>query len=65
VSDAVNYQLTQILGDRFIRLQTSLSSASDDMDDISSENLENLKHEANKLITTYQKTIDEICTMLV
>ncbi len=50
VCDAVNYQLRQILGNKYVRLQTSLSIASDDMDDATQGNIENLKTEVQKLI---------------
>ena len=50
VSDAANYQLKQILGSNYFRLQTSLSVASEDMDNATKGNIENLKSEAKKLI---------------
>jgi len=43
VSDAVNYQMWQILGDNFIRLQTTLTIASDDMDNATNGNIQCLK----------------------
>ena len=50
VSDAANYQMKQLLGDNYIRLQTSLSIASDDMDNATKGNINLLTQEAKKLI---------------
>ena len=50
VSDTVDYQLAQILGDRYHRFQTKLESASDEMDDASDQNVQNLKLEGEALI---------------
>lgn len=63
-SDVVDYQMKQILGDSFVRLQTSLVVASDDMDNATKGNIENLKSEAQKLIKTHKKQIDGICKVL-
>ena len=60
VSDAVNYQLCQILGDKYIRFQTSLSIASDDMDDVTVGNIENLTSESQKLIRTHKEQITKV-----
>jgi len=65
VSDAANYQMKHILGDSFVRLQTSLSEASDDMDDATNGNIVNLKSEAKRLIRTNKKKIDLICDVLM
>jgi len=62
VSDAVDYQMKQILSKSFVRLQTSLTEASDDMDNASKGNIENLKTEARKLIRANKKKIDLICS---
>lgn len=64
-SDATNYQMKHILGDSFVRLQTSLSIASDDMDDATNGNVENLKLEAKKLIRIHKKDIENICEVLI
>lgn len=50
-SDVVDYQLTQLLGDdRFFRFQTELTTASDDLDDASEENLRALRLTGERLI---------------
>jgi hypothetical protein len=63
VSDAVNYQMNQILDTNYFRLQTDLSIGSDDMDDATNGNIENLKSEARKLIRTHKSEIEQICKL--
>jgi len=64
VSDAANYQMKVLLDKNYYRLQTSLSIASDDMDDVTEGNIENLRSEARKIIHTHKNEIDEICGKL-
>ena len=64
VSDAVDYQLTQILDTNFIRFQTRLDTASDDLDNASRANIEALKIEAQRIIDTRQVDLDRICAVL-
>jgi Patatin len=64
VSDAADYQMKMFLGNNYVRLQTSLSIASDDMDNSTNGNIENLKSEAKKLIRTHKSEIDLICQRL-
>jgi predicted acylesterase/phospholipase RssA len=64
VSDAANYQMKELLASNYYRLQTSLSIASDDMDDATEGNIENLKSEARKLIRTHRNEIEAICQKL-
>lgn len=64
VSDAANYQMKMFVGEKYIRLQTDLSIASDDMDNATSGNIENLKAEAKKLIRTHKSEIETICNYL-
>ncbi|MEY8689932.1 MAG: patatin-like phospholipase family protein [Leptothrix sp. (in: b-proteobacteria)] len=63
-ADAANYQMKLLLEDRYLRLQTSLSIASDDMDNATNGNLENLKAEASKLIRMHSTEIDTLCQQL-
>jgi patatin-like phospholipase/acyl hydrolase len=65
VSDTVDYQLSQILGDTYFRLQTVLDKANDDMDDASAKNLENLKEQGKELVERESAKLDEICRLLV
>ncbi|GAB4485962.1 MAG: patatin-like phospholipase family protein [Thermodesulfovibrionales bacterium] len=56
-SDTVSYQCAQILGDRFTRIQCSLTVASDDMDDASEENLRLLQLQAEQLISANRSAL--------
>ena len=50
VSKAADHQMRLFLGQRYLRLQTPLNYASDDMDDASRGNIRNLKQTAKELI---------------
>jgi hypothetical protein len=63
-ADAANYQMKMFLGDQYVRMQTSLSVASDDMDNATRGNVENLKAEANTLIQTHKAEMETVCTLL-
>jgi len=52
------------LGDKYAGLQTSLSVASDDRDDATNNNIENLKAQAKKLIPTHTAEIEITYTLL-
>jgi len=59
VSDAVDYQLDHVLGgDRYWRLQTELTLASDDLDDASDDNLAKLRGHADDLIREQSALLD-------
>jgi patatin-like phospholipase/acyl hydrolase len=62
--DAVNFQLHALLDDRYVRLQTELREASDDLDDASEANLARLRDEAERLIAARSADIDELCARL-
>jgi uncharacterized protein len=62
--DAVDMQLRALLPDGFVRLQTQLEKASDDLDDASSDNLDRLRDEAEALIAREAATIDDVCARL-
>lgn len=64
VSDAADYQLTQLLGENYIRLQTDLSLASDDMDNASAGNIALLAQEAKKLLATNKQKITRLTELL-
>ncbi len=63
-ADAVDAQLTALAGDRYLRLQTRLEEASDDLDDASPENLAALRREAERLIAERDADIDRACAIL-
>ena len=68
VSEAVDYELAAVLGDSAkltnFRLQPRLTIASNEMDDTSPENLENLTNEAQKLLQDQAAVIQTICSLL-
>jgi uncharacterized protein len=65
VSDAVDYQLDHVLGgERYWRLQTELTLASDDLDDASEDNLAKLRGHAEDLIREQSATLDAVIARL-
>jgi predicted acylesterase/phospholipase RssA len=62
--DAVDHQLRALLSDRYVRLQTELEAASDDLDDASERNLGLLRREAEGLIADNDALIDDVCARL-
>jgi len=60
--DAVDLQLRALLPEGYVRLQTQLDRASDDLDDASEGNLERLREEADALIAA--SDLDAVCARL-
>ncbi|BET29008.1 patatin-like phospholipase family protein [Wolbachia pipientis] len=58
---SVNYQLDQVIGDKYIRIQSQLKLASADMDNITSKNIKSLQQEAKAMIEDNQKVIEKFC----
>ncbi|XP_067635747.1 uncharacterized protein [Eurosta solidaginis] len=56
--DVVNYQLDKIMDDRYIRIQSQLTIASTEMDNVTSRNIKSLQLEANAAIEDNQEVID-------
>jgi len=65
VSKAADHQMRLFLGERYYRLQTSLDTASDDMDDASKENIGNLKKTARELIKNNEAVNNSLQSMQV
>ena len=63
VSKAADHQMQLFLGERYQRLQTTLETASDDMDDASEENIGNLKLTARELIKANESVLERFFTM--
>ncbi|MBS9529003.1 MULTISPECIES: patatin-like phospholipase family protein [unclassified Wolbachia] len=61
--DAVNYQLDQVIADKYIRIQSQLKIASPDMDNITSKNIKSLQQEAKAMIEDNQEVIDRFCNI--
>ncbi len=62
--DSVNYQLDQVIGDKYIRIQSQLKIASPDMDNITSKNIKSLQQEAKAMVEGNQKVIDKFCDIV-
>lgn len=66
----VNYQMRHLLAshkngsEHYYRLQKPLTGANDDMDDVSLENIDNLKMVGDALIQEYDQTLDQIAWQL-
>ena len=58
VSKAADHQMRLFLGEDYLRLQTPLHYASDDMDDASQGNIRNLKQTAEELINQSQAAVE-------
>jgi uncharacterized protein len=64
-SDAVDYQLSHVLGDeRYWRLQVELTRASDDLDDATPENIAELRRHAEELIAARSEDLDAVVAAL-
>ena len=63
--DCVNYQLEQVIEDKYLRIQSQLTVASTEMDNTTSENVKYLKKEAQMMIKCNQKVIDKFCNVCV
>jgi predicted acylesterase/phospholipase RssA len=63
-ADAVDREVSALMGGRYIRLQTVLDEASDALDDTSPDNLAALRREAERLIARRDADIDRLCAVL-
>ena len=64
VADTIEFESSRLMGDRYVRLQTVLDLAADDLDDASEENLAALRAEAEQLIAASGEKIDRACAIL-
>jgi patatin-like phospholipase/acyl hydrolase len=64
VADTIEFEARTLMGDRYIRLQTGLELASDDLDDASASNLAALRAEAEQLIGASAAELDRACDVL-
>ena len=64
VADTIDFEATALMGDRYVRLQTPLDVASDDLDDASEANLAALRIEAERLIAASGDELDRVCAVL-
>ncbi|WP_265015340.1 patatin-like phospholipase family protein [Wolbachia endosymbiont (group B) of Camptogramma bilineatum] len=56
--DCVDYQLEQVIDDKYMRIQSQLQVASAEMDDITPQNIKCLQQEAKAMIENHQRVID-------
>lgn len=63
-SDAVDYQLEHVLGERYVRLQTRLDGANDDMDDASPANIAALEAVGQRLVEEQATVLDRLAEEL-
>jgi patatin-like phospholipase/acyl hydrolase len=63
-SDTVDYQLRTILGERYHRFQVELDIASDNLDDASPRNIEDLERQAEELLDLHGDELDRVCELL-
>jgi patatin-like phospholipase/acyl hydrolase len=63
-SDAVDYQLEHVLGERYVRLQTRLDGADDAMDDASAANLTALEAVGARLVSENAALLDRLAAEL-
>jgi uncharacterized protein len=64
VADTIEFEAATVMRDRYVRLQTPLDLASDDLDDASASNLAALRTEAERLIAASAAELDRVCAIL-
>ena len=64
VADTIEFEAGTLMGDRYVRLQTALDVASDNLDDASPSNLADLRTEAERLIEASAAELDRVCAIL-
>jgi uncharacterized protein len=63
--EVTDFQLSHLLRDRYVRLQTRLETAADALDDASPENLRALRAEGERLVRERAGEIDALCERLL
>ena len=65
VAQTVDFELGQLMPEgRYVRLQTALTDASDDIDDASDDNLEALRRQGTRLVEERSADLDRIASAL-
>jgi uncharacterized protein len=64
VADTIEFEAGTVMGERYVRLQTQLDMASDDLDDASEGNLAALRSQAEQLIAASEAELDRVCQVL-
>jgi uncharacterized protein len=64
VSDTVEHELGQLLDVRYVRIQAPLKYANEALDDASKANIDNLRRDAEELVSSSGDKIDTVCRLL-
>jgi patatin-like phospholipase/acyl hydrolase len=64
VADTIDFEARTLMDERYVRLQTGLELASDDLDDATASNLAALRREAEQLIAASDRELDRACAVL-
>jgi patatin-like phospholipase/acyl hydrolase len=65
LAQTVDFELGHLLGpERYVRFQTDLTEASDDLDDAGDRNLEALRREGNRLVEERAADLDRVAKLL-
>jgi hypothetical protein len=64
VADTIEFESAALMGERYVRLQTALDIASDDLDDAGPENLDHLREEAEAIIAASEAELERVCAVL-
>lgn len=62
---AADTYLSALAGDTYVRIQSRLQHASDNLDDASRDNLAKLRLDAERMIAEHSATLDRVCAQLV
>ena len=65
VADTIDFELSKLAGERYVRLQAELRYANDALDDASEANLRRLRGEAERLIAERSAEIEALCERLL
>jgi hypothetical protein len=65
LAQTVDFELGQLVGpERYVRFQTDLTEASDDLDDAGDRNLEALRREGNRLVEERAEDLERVAKAL-
>jgi hypothetical protein len=64
VAETVDFEASQLLGDRYMRLQTGLAGASEALDDASDKNLAALQRVGARLVADRAADLDRAAEIL-
>jgi patatin-like phospholipase/acyl hydrolase len=65
VTDTVDYEVGQLLGKNYLRLQTDLPQEEQELDDARATNIDGLQANAEAMVTAKQGALDALCQRLI